>query len=646
MTPTLRPHARAWPVALIGALAVAAAVLVALTLAPRANAAFSTPQCRGTDIVGRGASFARDAHGAFKLNFETFFCPGGPAADYEPLGSGAGREVVGARRGANVTGDNSRNQIPRFGMSDEAPSTTEVNDINRGTNAAGDEDRIHVIPAAVGAVAPLVNFPDNCDVTLLPEAERTAEQNQTASPLTAASDDVVRVRFTKAKFESAWAKDPGAGNWVQLFPSLAADADCNKAITRVVRFDESGTTFAFKDYLDTINRGRGWLTTFGSGGDSALGGTRRWPGAVFAARADCAGKSGPGSEPDATDQLTSGCSNGNGPLVSKLIETDGSIGYSDISTARTANPSLAITPEANDNDTYWTQIPNGNGCADLRSCTTPEGNTFTEPTASSNGFRTDGPKGSFCQSTAFRNVPESTLGDWAPVSGVNSAQGYGICTLTYGLLFDDYAKAYSASSAAQEEPKARTVKDYWTDIVGAGQNVLFSNDYAPLPTANGILDKARAGVNAIGWDKSATGGGGSTPPPSGGSTPPPTGGGSTPPPPVATPSNRFSITRTTINSRRGRATISVRVPGRGTIQAVATARSNGRRFRVGGVRIGVTRAGTYRLTIKPGRTAKRILNRARRLRTTVRLSYKPTGGTTRSVNRIVTLKLRRGARAG
>ena len=159
---------------------MAAAILSALTLAPRADAAFSIPQCQGTDIVGRGASFARDAHGAFKLNFETFFCSGGPAADYEPLGSGAGREVVGARRGNNTTGANSRNQIPRYGMTDEAPSTTEVNDINRGTDADGDQDRIHVIPAAVGAVAPLVNFPTTATSLCFPR--RSGPRSRTRRP--------------------------------------------------------------------------------------------------------------------------------------------------------------------------------------------------------------------------------------------------------------------------------------------------------------------------------------------------------------------------------------------------------------------------------------------------------------------------------
>ncbi|MDQ3644898.1 MAG: substrate-binding domain-containing protein, partial [Actinomycetota bacterium] len=519
---------------------------------------------------------------------------------------------------------NSRNQVPRFGMTDEPPSPTEVNQINTGTDAVGDEDRIHVIPAAVGSVAPLVNFPDNCDVNLLQDANKTPELGA----------GTVRVRFTKAKFEAAWARDGGADNWTALFPELAADSDCNKPIIRVVRFDESGTSFTLKDYLDTINPSRGWLTTFATG----TGGTRNWPNAVFGARVDCAGASGPGSEPDTTDQLTSGCGNGNGSLVSKLISTDGSIGYSDISTARTASPSLAITPGGGDNDTYWTQIPNGNGCANRRSCTDGQ---FTEPTAAANGFRTDGLRGSNCQSTTFTGIPESTLGDFSDASGVNAPSGYGICTLTYGLLFDDYKRAY-ALQGIDEERKARTVKDYWTDAVNGGQSVLFGQDYAPLPP--GILALAQAGVNAVGFDKAGTGIG---PGPGPGIGPGPGPGGGGTPLPIA-PSNVFSVTRVVLLPKTGGARLSVRLPGAGTMVMKATAKVGTRQIKVGGLRLSVTKSGTYKLLLKPSRAAQRVLNkRARaartgvgRLKTRVKLTYTPKGGTARSSTKAVTLKKR------
>lgn len=622
MTRTRNAQGRARRTAPAPLLALAAAVVAALTLAPAsAEAAFTTGKCLGSDVTGRGASFARDAHGSFKLHFENFFCQGtggSPVVSYEPQGSGAGRRVMGERTGSNANGSQSRNQAPRFGMTDEPPAPSGIAQMNIGTDAPGDETQTHVVPAAVGAVAPLVNFPNDCDVNQLPQESKTAEQDLDAD---GKPDDVIRVRFSKAQFDKIWAKDPDADNWTEVFPTLTG-AGCNKPIIRVVRFDDSGTTFAFKDYLDKIAPARDWIP------GQVTPDTRTWPGATIGPRADCGGATGPGPQDDAIDQLTSGCSAGNGGLVPKLITTDGSIGYSDISTARTASPSLAISPEANDNDTYWTQVQNGS-------------NAFTEPTADPNGFRTDGAKGSNCQTPAFTGVPGSTLGDWSNASGVNAAAGFGICTLTYGLLFDDYADAYGTSPA--EEQKARTVKDYWTDIVSdSGQGTLFGNDYSPLPAS--ILAIARAGVSQVDFNKGSGGGGG------GG------GGGSslTPPPvirPVITPpvvppavSNVFSVPRTLLSRRTGSATFSVRVPGRGRVTVLGTYRRKGRTIKVGGVRRSVSRAGTYKLTLKPGRAAKKVLRAKGRLKIRVKLTFAPTGGKARSSTRTLTLKYRRTAR--
>ncbi len=200
------------------AAAVAAALGLALAPAP-SQAAFSTEPCQGAAIQGIGASFANTAQAAWKAKFTTF-CGGlAPDVSYNGAGSGAGLESLGARRGANTDGKNSRNGVPRFAGTDDPPTPTQVNDINRGTDAAGDEGAIQVIPAAVGAVAPLVNFPDDCDVNLLPVGEKTAEQDKDGDVV---SDDVVRVLFTKTKWEAAWKKDPAADNWKELFPSLAA----------------------------------------------------------------------------------------------------------------------------------------------------------------------------------------------------------------------------------------------------------------------------------------------------------------------------------------------------------------------------------------------------------------------------------------
>ena len=611
-----------------GLVALLLSALMAVCFTTRADAAFTTGKCAGADIVGRGASFARDAHNVFINNFQPIYCAGTPAlagVTYEALGSGAGLLSMKVRE---VGG-------PRFGMSDDPPTTDELAQMNAGTgnNPAGsdsnpaDNGKIHVIPAAVGAVAPLVNFPNGCDVDLLPASAKTAEQNLDSD---GTPDDVVRVRFTRAQFEAIWSKSASADEWDEVFTELAVDSDCDKPIIRVVRFDHSGTTYAFKDYLNSIDGAEGWLTTYASTTNTPK--SREWPNATFGDRDDCGDKDGiaEATDPDGpgspglvgdTDNLTSGCANGNGSLVPKVVETDGSIGYSDISTARSNSPSLAITPEGNDNDTYWTQAENA-------------ANTFTEPTSSPNGFRTDGPKGANCLSTEYENVPTTVFGDWSKVTGVNSKAGFGICTLTYGLVFDDNSDVWGSSPA--EEAKARTVKDYWESIVSDGaQAALFPNDYAKLPTS--ILNTARASVASIDWQKGEGGGGEEEQP----KVTPPVTKPVVVPPVVVPPSNAFSVTKKAISSKNGKATISLKLPGPGKVVMVGKAKNGKKTIAVGKVTLNAGKAGSFNLTLNPSGAAKQVLKKTGSLKVNLEITFTPTGGSAKSSKTAVTLKLKK-----
>jgi ABC-type phosphate transport system substrate-binding protein len=627
---------------LAGTVALALIALALLGLAPQANAAFTSGKCAGADIIGRGASFARDAHNVFINNFKPIYCKGTPklaGVTYEALGSGAGRLAV-----------KERGLPPRFGMTDEPPTTAEVAQMNAGTGNApaasdinpNDNGKIHVIPAAVGAVAALVNFPDGCDVTDLDAVSRTAEENL---DLDATQDDVVRVLFTKAEFEAIWSQGTSGDpllTWRDLFGELEDVAACKKPIIRVVRFDDSGTSFAFKDYLNTIDAGEGWLTTYVSSADK----TRVWPapagseapgvGSSSPTESQCGTTAAPGGKlDDALDHLTSGCSNGNGALVAKLVATDGSVGYSDISTARSNSPSLAISPETNDNDTYWTQVQNGS-------------NTFTEPTSSPIGFRTDGPKGANCQATEFENVPATTFGNWEKASGVKSPVGYGICTMTYGLVFDDNSEVWGGSPA--EEAKARTVKDYWESIVSdPAQAALFPNDYAPLP--EDVLKIAQAGVASLNWEGAAdTGGGGGG---AGGG-----GGGFGPAPTPLKPSNLFTVPRKSISSSSGNATVSVKLPGAGVLEMVGTAKvqttqSSSKRvskktktIKVGRTVLNASKAGTFNLTLKPSAAAMSELRSKGQLRVGLKLTFTPAGGEPKTTTTSLVLKLSKAKKGG
>jgi len=645
MSRTIRAPRRGFSAALAGAIALALTALMAIGLAPQANAAFTTGKCAGDNIVGRGASFARDAHQVFNGFFKLTHCAGTPGAGkinvtYEAQGSGAGRTAVKVRNGA-----------ARFGMTDEPPQPVEINEMNKGVTGTppvidaipGNDGLIHVIPAAVGAVAPLVNFPDGCDVSLLDAASRTPEE-MGGTPGSEFPLGLVRVRFTKDEFEKIWAKESTHDNWVEVFPELVGDTDCNKPIIRVVRFDESGTSFAFKDNLRTINEGRGWLTTFGSQGE---GGTRRWPGTTFGKREDCPKVGSPADFPlgpgaDSTeatnpgaDQLTSSCFNGNQGIVDKMVLTDGSVGYSDISTARRNPTSFAITPRANsgapfDNDLYWTQIPSGPGAG-----------VFEEPTADAKGFRTDGNEGSNCQAAQFTNggnpLP-STLEDWSKVSGVNSAGAYAVCSLTYALVFDDNADVWGNTPG--EESKARTVKDYWESSLTkpGAQDQLFTRDYSPLPAP--ILQIAKEGIAQVDWNKGEGGGGGGGGGGNGGGGGGAGSSGSAPLP--VKPSNLFTLPRKSISSKTGGATISVKLPGPGKFELVGTAKVGKKQIKVGRTVLSASKAGTFSLQLKPSAAAKQQLRKKGSLKVSLKLTFTPTGGDEKGSTSSIVLKLKKG----
>lgn len=612
-----------------GLLVLVTTALATLGPAAPASADFTTGKCAGPNIAGNGASFAKTAQEVFNLNFKNSYCLGTPGQGtinvaYNADGSGAGIATMELRLPGNES---------RFAGSDDPPTPAQVALMNSGgvekevsagkkeivdDGVAGNDGKVHVLPIAVGAVAPLVNFPEGCNPELLSDEFSTVADADMAT-----KKALLRVRFPKAKYEKVWAGQEN-DKWSTAFPELAGDTDCEVPIIRVVRFDASGTTFAFKDYLRSINPAREWTTKFESGTSN---GNREWPGAEFGTGGQCA-TAAPGKQADNVDFLTSNCEKGAGKLVEKLIATDGSIGYADIATARNANPTLAINAAGGAAPTtpYWTQVQNGK-------------DKFTEPTADeANGFKTTaastpGQKGANCLTTAFANAPSTSFGDWSKVSGVNAENGYGICTLTYALVFDDNAAVWG--NTPTEEAKARSVKDYEESIVSeGGQSRLFEADYAPVPPA--LIAISRSGVAGIGWNKAGSGSGGGGG--GGGTTGGGTTGGSTDK--GTTPvSNLFTLTRKTVSSKTGSATLSVKLPGAGKLDVLGTAKVGKKKVTVGHVVVNAAKGGTFNVTLKPSGAAKTALKENGKLNVSLKLTFSPSGGTAKTSTSSLTLKL-------
>ncbi len=247
-------------------------------------------------------------------------------------------------------------------------------------------------------------------------------------------------------------------------------------------------------------------------------------------------------------------------------------------------------------------------------------------------------KGANCAGATFKNGTSgdplpSTLGSWQNVSGVNSPGAFGICTLTYGLVFDDNADVWGNEGI--EEAKARTVKDYWENIVSTSAQVgLLGRDYAPLPDE--ILTIARAGVTSIDWNKGDGGGGGEEEKPQTPKQDPPV----LTPPVIMPPSNAFSVTKKAISSKTGKATISLKLPGAGKVVMVGKAKNGKKTINVGKVTLNAAKAGTFNLTLTPSGAAKQVLKQTGSLKVNLKITFIPTGGTTKSSNSAVTLKLK------
>jgi hypothetical protein len=675
--------------------ALCAGSLVALAgFGTPAQAAFTTGKCLGDGfLIGRGASFAASSHRDVWIPSMSTFCQDvgtTPVLTYDSTGSGSGRRVMGERTNGSPEGDNragalSRTQVPRFGMTEEPPSEQGQTEINQGTDAVGDEGQMRLIPAAMGAVAVAVNLPDGCDPFTNPDGSvLTGAVADRFSNYSATENNQRRLRLTRQQLERIYAGDSSFDQWGEIIPNIndgngtasqAADTRCQQwPIIRIRRLDDGGTTFAFKDYLDKLNPSFGWKSTYVSSPD-----TRNWPNATKTVEWDYSGDGDttdaigstlayPGPCASATPNPTTGAQsqtlgcnesavptlqttevapsagNGNDNLIDKVNDFDGSIGYGDLSTARQQR-SFSFERQSGADDRYWVQIQTK--CGGAGNCAQPTTQSYADPQSAPTGYRTGGARGVNCTTAALSNLPggnDPTLANWADVTAADSSQiGYGACSLTYFIVFDDYAGVYPGDQAA-EERKARSVRDYVEHTVDfTGQVGLGAFDYGTLPPSVSAL--AVNAAQQIGWNKgTGTGGGGGgageqpvTPPSGGGATPTQPGGTTTPPVTgqQAPPSNAFTIPSRRLN--KGNIVLSLQVPGAGSVRATATARYRGKTIQVGSSASTVRSGGRVSLTLKPSKATVAALKKAS-LKVTIQVTYQPSGGQANTQRASLTLK--------
>lgn len=445
-------------------IAVAGAAAALILVPGSASAAFDTghdTQCENAaSIAGIGASFQRDAQlawgatllapnpggpNATGFGYATtanggcapFAVGGGQTVTYEPKGSGDGRNAFGASTVTGVAGV--RNTNYAFGGADEPPTTAQLAAAVEGpSTGTTDNTNLHTIPVAQSAVAVDIKLPAGCTIA------------NTSGART----------ITRAAVEGAFAAKSGYTQWGQILPSISGTGCSTKAVQRVVRLDSSGTTFAFKRYLSSID-----ATDF----PSALSNTA-WP------------------NDSGSTAVVRGVANGAGSQLAALNGlSDGGIAYADLASSRAAAFDTASAADT----TFWALTQRADGVAASPALNSTAGTTT---------------KGANCVNVTYKDAATGTLptttGSWASVDGTATGTGYGICALTYALAWEQASKAnvgIPAGQASITQDQARAVKDYLGfDIKTAGgQSQLAAAGYQALPPA--VQTAAQAGVTALNY---------------------------------------------------------------------------------------------------------------------------------------------------
>src|SRR5262249_14491205 len=142
-----------------------------------------------------------------------------------------------------------------------------------------------------------------------------------------------RIKLTASQVEKAFAGDSSVDTWGELVPGIAG-TPTNAALSgagittcaavpirRIVRRDDSGTTFVVKDWFQKVNPAllpAEWVTFTTAPNTS-------WPNPVgVGADGTCA----------VTANLCKSSSDGGGALADLLNTVDGGIGYADLATSR------------------------------------------------------------------------------------------------------------------------------------------------------------------------------------------------------------------------------------------------------------------------------------------------------------------------
>ena len=421
-------------------------------------------------INGRGATFQTIAQNAFVAGFHDDVCGSTPSSGGDVAGNNMVIYNYPAAVSASATGSGNGEKAiscrtDPFAGSDKPYSEADLANLNGAPGAQGGcgiaftppfSPNASPFPNAGDVAAPMMSFPVAGSAVSVPVNLSAAACGGTApTSINLTPDEVSRI----------FGGDIAKWNDPELVGTNASLTNCNIAITRVVRFDDSGTTSIFKRYLVRADGARSTSVNCAVG--SAWSSFTASPNTSWPNTGTCNG-------------LTNGGSSGNPAMIAKLQATDGGISYPDLADIQ-GKAGLVIASVQNATGTSFAAPNAGKGAnCDFSTLALPGSNP-----SDSVGLNAGDNWGS---DNATVNSPNPDH-----VNATDLGSKYPICGITFSLVYSGLSDGSAPNAVSRlSADQRRTLYSYETYILSnAAQDRLGSVSYAALPVT--WLGKLRTG---------------------------------------------------------------------------------------------------------------------------------------------------------
>ncbi len=392
-----------------------------------------------------------------------------PKVTYAPEGSGAGLKAFGAEGESIFHGE-----TVQYAGTDEAPNLTQKNEIEAHGPTVKQKPDLATIPVTQFAVAIVIHLPNGCTAT---SAEKGAEGRL--------------VLQNKALYQlwighiSTWGElialeeKEGPGNKDAISPAVPC---LSEHITHVVRFDQSGTTHTFKEYLNLISKEKVPFTNDAGEPD----GTKNF------------GETAEGAENQSWptgDAVVRPVKKGGGEEAALVATMPSSVGYVNLAEAR-ANTTFVPPAGGASKLAFWAELQNTGTETETES---KKKQKYADP--SSDGEVTE-LANSNCEGEKFTNgegskfPPASVFDTWNNVTSNTKQKHYALCGLTYDLEVS-YENLFKEPPAVGQATTAENYLAYVLNESAEGGQQLIKNKEDFFEIGSKLDAEAKAGLEQV-----------------------------------------------------------------------------------------------------------------------------------------------------